>query len=289
MSKVYVVTGGGSGIGKAVATMLPKEDTVVITGRSLNKLEAVAEELNATGAHIVAKTCDVSKRDSVKELAEYAASLGEVNKVFNCAGISGSMGDVDTIFRINSLGTVYVNQEFYKVMNGGVICDIASDSGYMLVPQLTPTEEVYQLVLNDEEMFFQAVSKYANVAGSPERNANIAYLISKNFAKWYSQNCAFKYSYNKGIRVFSVSPGFVKTPMTDAEQSESTDTMLGYTGLQRGAEAEELAYVITALADDRASYLLGADVICDAGCVNNGYGSMTATIKYDKKCLEQGW
>ena len=79
MGNVHVVTGGGSGIGKAIATMLPKEDTVIITGRTLAKLEKTAASINESGAHVVATTCDVSKRSDVKKLAEYAASLGAVS------------------------------------------------------------------------------------------------------------------------------------------------------------------------------------------------------------------
>ena len=60
MGNVHVVTGGGSGIGKAIATMLPKEDTVIITGRTLAKLEKTAASINESGAHVVATTCDVS-------------------------------------------------------------------------------------------------------------------------------------------------------------------------------------------------------------------------------------
>ena len=64
--KINVVTGGGSGIGKAVGAMLPKEETVIITGRSVGKLEKTVEELNASGCRAVAAACDVSKREDVK-------------------------------------------------------------------------------------------------------------------------------------------------------------------------------------------------------------------------------
>ena len=49
------------------------------------------------------------------------------------------------------------------------------------------------------------------------------------------------------------------------------------------------AYVITALADDRARYLIGADILCDGGCVNNGYGMLTATKRYDERSLNENW
>ena len=286
--KVNVVTGGGTGIGKAVAAMLPKDEKVIITGRRLEKLNECAEELNAQGCQIVPMSCDVSTREGARKLAEYAASLGEVDKVIHCAGVSGSMGKRETIIRINALGTVYINQEFFKVMNGGCIVDIASDSGYMLPKIMLPSQKVYRLAISDEEAFVAKMVKKAKL-GKEETSAQIAYMISKNFARWYAERCAYKYMVTKNIRVFTVSPGFVKTPMTDKEQGEATDTMLSYTGLKRGAEPEELAYVITALADERARYLIGADILCDNGAVNNGYGMLTATKRYNEEALKENW
>ncbi len=67
--KINVVTGGGSGIGKAVAAMLPKDETVIITGRNLDKLNKTAEAMNTEGCRIQAMTCDVSRREDVRKLA----------------------------------------------------------------------------------------------------------------------------------------------------------------------------------------------------------------------------
>ncbi|MCF0242026.1 MAG: SDR family NAD(P)-dependent oxidoreductase [Treponema sp.] len=289
MGKVHVVTGGGSGIGKAVAAMLSKEDTVIITGRNLTKLDKTAEELNATGCHIKTTTCDISKLEDVKKLAEYAASLGEVSKVINCAGISGSMGDRETIIRINALGTVYMNREFYKVMNGGVICDVASDSAHLLPNIMMPKEKDYRLILKDENAFLKKMLKKSKVLKNESYNAQFAYMMSKRFVQWYAQNCAYKYMDTKGIRVFSVSPGFVKTPMTEKEQGIASETMLSYSGLKRGAEPEELGFLITSLVDDRCGYLVGTDVLCDGGCINNGYFIKNSRVKYDGHSSKENW
>jgi NAD(P)-dependent dehydrogenase (short-subunit alcohol dehydrogenase family) len=56
MDEVFVVTGGGSGIGRAVAGALPKEATVIITGRTLAKLQHTADALNAQGYHAIPLT-----------------------------------------------------------------------------------------------------------------------------------------------------------------------------------------------------------------------------------------
>lgn len=289
MANVNVVTGGGSGIGKAVALSFPKEDTTLITGRNLEKLNKVCEAANAEGYHLVATTCDVSKREDVKKLAEYAASLGEVKKVVNCAGVSGSMGNVEYIISINSLGTLHVNQEFYKVMNGGVICDIASDSAFLLPNILMPKDKTFKIALEDEDKFVAAMAKKAKILHSPEADNNFAYFMSKRFVQWYAKNAAYKYLDTKGIRIFSVSPGFVKTPMTDAEQGEGTENMLSYTALRRGAEPEEIAFLVNSLMDDRCAYFVGADVLVDGGCVSNGYSILTATKKYDGHSSKENW
>ena len=134
MANVCVITGGGSGMGLEAAKYMPKDKIIVISGRTLAKLEGAVAELKALGYEAYAKVCDTSKRESVKELAEYAASLGEIKNVINSAGVSPAMkGTPEGILRINALGTVYVNQEFSKLMNAGsVIVDVSSNSAYVL-------------------------------------------------------------------------------------------------------------------------------------------------------------
>lgn len=274
--RVHVVTGGGSGIGRAVAQMLPKDDAVVITGRHKEKLQRVADELNAEGHHIETAACDVSKRGEVAELASMATALGEIATVVHAAGISGSMGDSEQIVRINALGMVYVNQEFYKRMQGGCIVDVASNSGYILPKFLIP-ESRYPLAVTDEKAFVAALVRRASLIPGKGVAPQIAYMISKNFARWYSAECAFKYLRTRNVRVFSVSPGYVETPMTEKEKGKATDILLGYSGPGRGATPEELAYLICALADERCGYLMGTDVLCDGGCIASGYRMSVAT------------
>lgn len=275
-SGVHVVTGGGSGIGRAVAEMLPKDDVVVITGRHKEKLDKAAGELNQVGHHIRTAVCDVSKREDVAALAELAASFGHIATVVHAAGISGSMGKPETIIRINALGTVYVNQEFHKRMEGGCIVDVASNSGYML-PHILIPEKRYPLVLEDEDAFVKTLARRAHLVPGDGASSQIAYMISKNFARWYSAKCAFKYLRTRNVRVFSVSPGYVETPMTEKEKGKATDILLGYSGPGRGAAPEELAYLICALADERCGYLMGTDVLCDGGCIAAGYRMSVAT------------
>jgi NAD(P)-dependent dehydrogenase (short-subunit alcohol dehydrogenase family) len=93
MKNVCVITGGGSGMGLAAAKCMPKDKIIVVTGRTLSKLEGAVKELTELGYEAYAKTCDTSVREQVRELAEYAASLGEIKNVINSAGLSPAMAE----------------------------------------------------------------------------------------------------------------------------------------------------------------------------------------------------
>ena len=121
MANVCVITGGGSVMGLEAAKFMPKDKIIVLAGRTESKLQKAAAMLGELGFTAHAKVCDTSKRESVKALAEFASSLGEVKNVINSAGLSPAMADPETIVRVNALGTVYMNEEFSKVMNPGSV------------------------------------------------------------------------------------------------------------------------------------------------------------------------
>ena len=164
MANVCVITGGGSGMGLEAAKFMPKDKIIVISGRTLSKLENAINELKELGYEAYAKTCDTSNRDSVKELVDYCLSLGEIKNVINSAGVSPAMkGTQEGILRINALGTVYINQEFSKVMNpGSVIVDVASNSAYILPSFIIP-KKAYALAETDEELFVKKLVKKASL------------------------------------------------------------------------------------------------------------------------------
>jgi NAD(P)-dependent dehydrogenase (short-subunit alcohol dehydrogenase family) len=76
--EVCVITGGGSGMGLAAAKFMPKEKVIVVTGRTLSKLEKAVAELKAAGYEAHAKACDTSVREQVRELAE-VSSVRSIN------------------------------------------------------------------------------------------------------------------------------------------------------------------------------------------------------------------
>ena len=264
MKDVLVVTGGGSGMGLEAAKFTPKEKIVVISGRTVSKLENAVKELKELGIEAYPFACDTSKRDSVKALAEYCASLGNVKNVINAAGVSPAMNVTpEAIMRINALGTVYVNQEFSKVMKpGSVIIDISSNSAYQLPSFMLP-KKLYTLADQDEEAFVTKMIKKTWMVKDPYLKNGMAYGFSKNFVCWYAQKCAYEYGM-KGIRVASLSPGLIATGMGNLEK-ENGGFLIKFACEERMGKPEELGYAIATLADERNGYLAGVDILCDGG------------------------
>ncbi len=267
MANVCVITGGGSGMGLEAAKFMPKDKIIVISGRTMSKLENAVNELKELGYEAYAKTCDTSSRESVKELVAFATGLGEIKNVINSAGVSPAMqGTQETILRINALGTVYVNEEFSKVMNAGsVIVDVSSNSAYILPSMIIP-KKAYKLAETDEEKFLKKLIKRSNLAKGEYQRKGFAYSLSKNFVVWYAKKCAFEYG-KKGIRVVSLSPGLIATDMGNLEMKDG-GMLIPFSAEERMGKPEELGYALASVADERNGYLAGVDVLCDGGSTN---------------------
>ena len=266
MAKVCVITGGGSGMGLEAAKFMPKDRIILLSGRTESKLQKAVAELAALGFEAYEKTCDTSNRESVKALAAYAVSLGKVTTVINSAGLSPAMADPETIVRVNALGTVYMNEEFSKIMKkGGVIVDVASNSAYVL-PKFLINKKVYALADHDEEKFVKKIVKKAKLAKGDYQRSGFAYALSKNFVVWYAKKCAFEYG-PKGIRVVSLSPGLIATDMGNLEAKDG-GMLIGFSAEERMGKPEELGYALATVADERNGYLAGVDVLCDGGSTN---------------------
>ena len=267
MANVCVITGGGSGMGLEAAKFMPKDKIIVISGRTMSKLENGVNELRALGYTAYAKTCDTSDRKSVKELVQFACKLGEVKNVINSAGVSPAMkGTPEMILRINALGTVYVNQEFSKVMNpGSVIVDVSSNSAYVLPSFIIP-KRAYALAETNEKAFLEKLLKRSNLAKGEYQQKGFAYSLSKNFVVWYAKKCAFEYGL-KGIRVVSLSPGLIATDMGNLEKEEG-GMLIPFSAEERMGKPEELGYALATVADERNGYLAGVDILCDGGSTN---------------------
>ncbi len=266
MKKVYVITGGGSGMGLATIKELGKDCKVIISGRTATKLQSAVDELTKEGYDVEAFSCDVSKRDSVVELANYAKAKGPVVGLIHAAGVSPHMGNAETIVRINALGTYYVDEEFVKIMEkGSMIVNVSSMSAYMLPNMLLPIKK-YSLIFKDEEKFLKKMVKGARIFGS-KMESNLGYPISKNFVCWLTKRLANAY-YEKGIRIISVSPGNYETPMGTLESDQGAQFLVN-NAIKRFGDPAEIAVLFAQLMDPRLGYLTGTDIVMDGGCIGN--------------------
>lgn len=264
MKKICVVTGGGSGMGLETAKIVGKNQKIIITGRTVSKLQGTVDELKSLGIEAEAYSCDVSNLESVKELAQYAKSQGSIKTVIHSAGITNGQGNANMIFSINAIGTVYVNTVFEELMeDGGCILNVSSMAGHMLSDAQTPYQ-MYELALTDVEAFKNAGLEMFPAICQKEAEVG-AYMTSKKFVIWYTTRFALKAG-KRGIRVVSISPGTFSTPMGIHAGEEAADcAKMGALG--RVGDPVEIARMMAFMVSDECSYLTGTDVLYDGGVI----------------------
>lgn len=267
MKNVCVITGGGSGMGLATARLMGKDNYIIICGRSVKKLENAVIELQSEGIEIEAFACDVSDYKSVEKLANHAKETGRIQAVIHAAGMSPHMGDAKQIMEANALGTININNAFYKVMEeGSCIIDVSSMSAY-LTPKLVMPVRLYKYSVQDPELFIKKIMKWVNLFPSKVRGG-VSYGISKHFVIWFAKQDAARFG-KKGVRVISVSPGNFETPMGELEKEEA-DTFTKYCAIKRFGHVDEIASLFAYCASPSAGYLTGVDILCDGGLVASG-------------------
>ena len=234
-----VVTGAASGIGRATARLFRQEGaTVAVLDRSDNAAKAVADEIGA-----FAVTCDVSDPASVASaVAKAAEAMGGIDGVVNAAGILAETGIADTshavfaqTLAVNLTGTFLVIQAaapFIQAAGKGTIVNIASGVGLM-----------------------------------PTGPGSVAYVASKAGVIGLTKSAAMELA--PAIRVNSVCPGAVETPMTaghirTSEGAPNPAITTRY-ALGRHAQPEELAAAILFLTTDESSFMTGIALPVDGG------------------------
>ncbi len=217
MTKVCVITGGGSGIGLCTARLMVQEGYyTILCGRTASKLESAVNQLRENGGQAEAYPCDVSDRESCFALARHAEECGDVQVLLHIAGLSPHMGDPEMIMAGNALGTVNINDAFYEVMApGGCVIDTSSMSAY-LTPEILMPRGAYKYARTDREKFMKKMMSRVNLLPKNTRSG-AAYSISKHFVIWFAKTDAARFG-EKGVRVLSVTPGNFETPMVNLEK-----------------------------------------------------------------------
>ncbi len=232
--KVAIVTGGSSGIGKAIVERYAWEGAeVVVADVDEEKGREVAEE---TGSNFI--QCDVSEWEEVENLVEETVERhGKLDVMVNNAGIGAVEGIED------------MDVEDYKQIRS-INLDGVTYGCKAAAPHLKETEG--------------AIINMASIYGLVGDKGSTAYNIAKGGVVNMTRSVANDLA-EHNVRVNSICPGFVETPMTEGLGEEFEAHIENMTPLERLAEPEEISSVAAFLASDEASYITGANIPVDGG------------------------
>lgn len=239
-----IVTGGGRGIGRAIATELAAAGAhVVPAARSEAEIDAVAESIRENGGSATAVPVDVTDPTAIDDLVATARErCGSVDVVVNNAGINpdGALGTPDDLDIESASDVVDVNLEGALRVASAAAEVLAANGGGVLVN----------------------VASVGGLVGLPRQHP---YVASKHGLVGITKSLALDWA--PTVRVNAVAPGYVLTEMT--EDIESTDhvreSILAQTPLDRFADPEEIADPVVFLASEMASYVTGACLAVDGG------------------------
>lgn len=238
--KTILVTGGGSGIGEAVALQLGAEGAnVAVADIDLEAAQRVAAAVEAHGGVAAAMACDVGDAEAVKTMVEQTVeTFGALHGAFNNAGVAGPAGlaeDID-IDAYHKLMDVNLHSVFFG-MKYEAPAIIKSGGG-----SIVNTSSILGLV--GEGMY-------------------LPYVAAKHGVVGMTKAAALSYS-SQGVRVNSVHPGYIKTPLLTANLDEAA--MEGVASLHpigRLGEAEEVAELVCFLLSDKSSFVTGSQYVVD--------------------------
>ncbi|UGT94558.1 MULTISPECIES: SDR family oxidoreductase [Mycobacterium] len=259
---VLTVIGAG-GIGQAIARRSGSGKTVLLADNNDEALASVVESLSAAGHRVLGRSVDVASAESVRGLAQYAASLGNVTHVAHTAGLSPVQAWAQTILAVDLVGVALMLQEFGDVVApGGAGVVIASMAGH-LVPPLTAEQE-HALAHNPpgDLLALDFVSRVTEPA--------FAYPIAKRAN--HIRVCAASAQWGRrGARINSISPGIISTPMGQQELhsgvGEDMRAMIASSGTGRIGTPDDIAAAAAFLLGPDASFITGTDLLVDGGVI----------------------
>ncbi|MCF8453157.1 MAG: glucose 1-dehydrogenase [Pedobacter sp.] len=240
--KVAIITGSGSGIGRAAAILFAREGAkVVVSDINEEHGNAVVEEINKAGGQAFFMKADTSKADDNRNLVEQTVvKYGALHIAVNNAGIGGPLSTV---------------------------ADYPID-GWQKVIDTNLSGVFYGLKYQIPAMLKSGGGSVVNIAsilGAAGTKFSPAYVAAKHGLVGLTKAAALEYADQK-IRVNSVGPGYIKTPMVMNALDEATlKAIVGLHPIGRLGESEEIAELILWLGSDKSSFVTGSYYPIDGG------------------------
>ncbi len=238
-NKTALITGAASGIGKATAIKLAAEGAAVVVADLYEKdARAVVDEIVAKGGKAVAFGGDFSLPEVNEAAVAFAVkTYGTLNLAFNNAGIIGPQGPLHE-----------VELEGYRKLMGINLDGVFFGMKYQIPAMLAAGGG--------------AIVNTSSILGVVGTAGYVPYVTAKHAVSGLTKSAALQYS-SQGIRINSVHPAYIDTPLLDELSREEYNALVNLHPVGRLGSSEEVANVVAFLLSDEASFVCGAQYLVD--------------------------